>query len=149
MLGELNQEQIDHVLNTEVVGRIGCYADNRIYVVPVTFGYDGTFVYAHSKEGMKIEMMRSNPEVCFQVDVMENMANWRSVIAWGTYEEISDDAERQAAMNILMTKLMPLVTSETVRPHRQTMSPQIVEKEKRAIVYRIRLTSKTGRFEKN
>lgn len=70
MLGELNTEQIELLLKSEVIGRIGCCADNKVYVVPVTYAYDGTHVYAHSKEGMKIRMMRKSPEVCFEVDQM-------------------------------------------------------------------------------
>ena len=62
------------------MGRIGCYADNEIYVVPITYAYQDGFIYAHSKEGKKVQMMRQNPKVCFQVDAMENMTNWRSVI---------------------------------------------------------------------
>ncbi|MDC1504172.1 pyridoxamine 5'-phosphate oxidase family protein [Winogradskyella sp.] len=83
MLGNLNSRQIEHVLQSLIIGRIGCHADNKTYVVPVTYAYDGTYVYGHTKEGLKIEMMRKNPSVCFEVDVMENMSNWRSVIAWG------------------------------------------------------------------
>lgn len=149
MLGELTSEQIDHVLNSQVVGRIGCYSDKKVYVVPVTYGYDGTYVYAHSKDGLKIAMMRKNPHVCFQVDVMENMANWRSAIVWGTFEELTSEKDRHHAMEVLMARVSPLITSETVRPHRQTMSPQVVEKEKRAIVYRIKVSERSGRFEKN
>jgi len=36
--------------------------------------------------------MRKNPEVCFQLDVIENLASWRSVICWGTFEELTDFA---------------------------------------------------------
>jgi uncharacterized protein len=32
-------------------------------------------------------MMRRNPEVCFEVDRVEDLVNWDSVIGWGTYEE--------------------------------------------------------------
>lgn len=148
MLGELNNEQIQHVLNSQVVGRLGCYADGEVYVVPITFAYDGTYIYSRSKDGAKIKMMRENNRVCFEVDIIENMANWRSVIVWGTYEELTDEESQQKALQTLEAKIAPFITSETVRPHRQTMSPQIVEKEKKAIVYRIRVEKKTGRFEK-
>lgn len=149
MLGELNNEQIDYVLNHQALGRIGCYAHGQQYVVPVTYAYDGQYIYAHSREGMKIRMMRENPKVCFQVDAMENMANWRSVIVWGTYEELKDEEAQKKAMELMDTKLMPLITSETATPHRQTMIPHFVEKERKPILYRIKVEQKTGRFEKN
>ena len=88
MLGELTPEQINAVLFNEVVGRIGCYLEGRTYIVPITYVFDGEAVYGHSAEGLKIRMMRTNPNVCFQVDQRENLANWRSVIAWGVFEEL-------------------------------------------------------------
>ena len=34
MLGELTAAQCEEVLRTEVIARIGCLSDGRIYVVP-------------------------------------------------------------------------------------------------------------------
>ena len=117
MLGELTAEQINAVLFNEVVGRIGCHGDGRTYVVPVTYVFDGEAVYAHSAEGLKIRTMRANPAVCFQVDQRENLANWRSVVAWGVYEELCGK-DAQDALQLLVARLLPLVTSETLRlPH--------------------------------
>jgi uncharacterized protein len=65
MLGELTAEQINAVLFNEVVGRIGCHGEGRTYVVPVTYVFDGEAVCAHSAEGLKIRIMRANPDVCF------------------------------------------------------------------------------------
>ena len=90
MLGELNETQVDHLLRAEVIGRIGCHADGITYVVPTTYVYDGADIYGHSAAvSTKIEMMRKNPDVCFEVDSMQNMANWQSVIVWGKFEEIT------------------------------------------------------------
>lgn len=150
MLGKLNKTQIDDVLYGATVGRIGCYANNKIYVVPITYVYDGKCIYARSKEGMKIEMMRENPSVCFEVDVMENMANWRSVILWGTFAELEDEPAIESGMKILQDKLMPLIASETAinQPH-EMRAPHIVVKEKKAIIFRIVIHEFTGRFEKS
>ena len=41
MLGHLNQEPIEQVLRSEVIGRLGCHASGRTYVVRVTYAYDG------------------------------------------------------------------------------------------------------------
>jgi nitroimidazol reductase NimA-like FMN-containing flavoprotein (pyridoxamine 5'-phosphate oxidase superfamily) len=149
MLGELSQQQIDDVLHSQAVGRIGCYAEEGIYVVPVTYAYQDGCIYAHSSEGKKIRMMRENNQVCFEVEDIDNMANWRSVIIWGTYEELTEDRQREEAMQILMNRISTLTVSETVRPHRQTMSRDIDEKEFKNVVYRIRIQRRTGRFEKS
>jgi nitroimidazol reductase NimA-like FMN-containing flavoprotein (pyridoxamine 5'-phosphate oxidase superfamily) len=149
MLGELTEAQIDHVLHSQMIGRIGCSSEGRMYVVPVTYVYHDGYIYVHSKEGKKVKMMRKNPSVCFQVDIIENMINWRSVIVWGTYEELKSEEKQQAGMKIMMDRLAPLLTSETVRPHPgYPHSPEIVEKEFKAVAYRIKIVEKTGRFEK-
>jgi hypothetical protein len=88
MIGELATPHIEELLKSEVMGRIGCHHAGTTYIVPTSYAYDGTYIYVHTHEGMKVEMMRKNPAVCFQVDNMRDMANWQSVIAWGTYEEL-------------------------------------------------------------
>lgn len=150
MLGKLSDEQIDQILQAQSLGRIGCYADERIYVVPVTYVYHAGYIYAHSKEGMKVKMMRKNTRVCFEVDVMDNMTNWRSVILWGEYEELKSEKDQQTGMKIMIDRLAPFITSETVRAsHSFSHAPEIVEKGLKPVVYRIRVIEKTGRFEKS
>jgi uncharacterized protein len=153
MIGELDEEQIDQVLRTETVGRIGCHAEGRTYVVPVTYAYEDGCVYGHSRPGRKLSMMRANPHVCFEVDHVDDMAHWRSVIAWGRFEPLhGQDAEE--GMQILLRRLVPLVTSETAGPVHSVREPRPSEHpwhgpgEPEGVVYRIRLTAKTGRFEK-
>lgn len=157
MLGELNAEQIETLLRSEVIGRIGCHAGGRTYVVPVTYAYEAGVVYAHSGDGLKIRMMRENPRVCFEVDRMENMANWQSVIGWGTFRELAGDEAHQA-MHTLITRLMPLLTSATSIPS-HGLGPEAQGGEARgehradtqgrsAVLYAITLDEKTGRFEK-
>ena len=53
-------------------------------------------------------MMRNNPKVCFQADEMKDMANWKSVITWGNFEEIDDEMERRKALHILSARRLPI-----------------------------------------
>lgn len=148
MLGELTANQIEAVLHREVIGRIGCHADDITYIVPTTYAYDGEFVYGHTKEGMKIDIMRKNPKVCFEVDTLENMSNWRSIIAWGIFEELNTKEERSSGMQQLIDRVMPLLTGETTINHSMTdVHGKYIEAMK-GIVYRIKLIKKTGRYEK-
>lgn len=149
MLGTLSEAQIERVLQSQIVGRIGCYADKKMYVVPVTYAYYNGYIYAHSKGGMKVKMMRKNPNVCFQVDAIENMTNWRSVIVWGMYEELKSEKEQKAGMKIMTDRLAPFMTSETVMPeHSVSHPPEVVEKAFKPVAYRIKVIEQTGRFEK-
>lgn len=149
MIGKLESYEIEDVLQRQVVGRIGCTANNITYIVPISYAYDGNCIYGHTYEGMKIKMMRENPRVCFEVDTMENMANWKSVIAWGNFEELTDPEERKNGIQKLMERTLPVVTSQTVRitPH-WPFPPSDLNKVK-GIIYRIKLDEKTGRYERN
>jgi nitroimidazol reductase NimA-like FMN-containing flavoprotein (pyridoxamine 5'-phosphate oxidase superfamily) len=142
MVGELTSEEIDSVLRSEAVGRIGCYAFGRPYVVPITYAYDGVAVYGHSREGLKLRMMRSHPTVCFEVDRLDDLASWQSVIATGTFSEL-EAREAEVAMQLLRRRLAPLVPSATSvpdgRPHPSGLPWS---------VFRILLGERTGRFER-
>jgi nitroimidazol reductase NimA-like FMN-containing flavoprotein (pyridoxamine 5'-phosphate oxidase superfamily) len=144
VLGTLDREQIDQVLKAGLVGRIGVHGDNRTYVVPVSYVYDGDAVYVHSADGLKVRMMRANPEVCFEVEDIDDLANWRTVIAWGRYEELKADLA-VAAMNLLVSRLSPLTASETAGPAGRAKGRGSNGVE---VAYRIRLRELTGRFEK-
>jgi len=143
MMGDLNQAQIEQVLHSELIGRLGCHTAGRTYVVPITYAYDGANIYGHSGEGQKIRMMRENPAVCFEVDQMDDMRNWRGVIAQGVYEELHGTAA-EAAMQVLLDRVMPLLTSATSRPQTRGHGGAAGAT---AVIYRIALHEKTGRFE--
>jgi nitroimidazol reductase NimA-like FMN-containing flavoprotein (pyridoxamine 5'-phosphate oxidase superfamily) len=150
MLGVLSDEQIDQVLRSEVVGRIGCHDAGRPYVVPITYAYDGIAIYGHSTEGQKLHMMRANPYVCFEVEQVDDLANWRSVIAWGEFEQLNGD-EEQRALQLLVNRLMPLLTSATAHPGAGVHAAEGHAHDttgQRPVLYRILLNEKTGRFEK-
>lgn len=143
MLGELKQDQIDRILHAQSIGRIGCHIEGKTYIVPVTYVYDNGNVYGHSTDGMKLHMMRVNPEICFQVDQIKNLADWQSVVAWGTFEELHGE-ESAEAMRLLTQRLTMLIASG--RSLHELQSQSSVSSQN-IIVYRIHLTEKTGRFE--
>ena len=149
MIGTLTDEQIEEVLKENVLGRIGCNDGKKTYIVPVNYVYDGKHIIAHSVAGMKIEMMRKNPDICFEVDVMKSFTNWKSVIAWGEYQELKNERDRYYAMKLFVDRMIHMKVSKTA------IAPNTAEKKLhppstgniKPIVYRIVITEKTGRFE--
>ncbi|HEY5004950.1 MAG TPA: pyridoxamine 5'-phosphate oxidase family protein [Ktedonobacteraceae bacterium] len=149
MVGELNQEQIDQVLRTGVVGRIGCHAVGKTYIIPISYVYDGESIYAQSISGMKLQMMRLNPVVCFEVDHIKNAANWQSVIAWGVFEELKGE-EVTKALRLLMQRMTALIADgQSVHSMMKTDAGGTRLMHEITMLYRIRLTEKTGRFEQD
>ncbi|MCW3091984.1 MAG: pyridoxamine 5-phosphate oxidase family protein [Ferruginibacter sp.] len=149
MIGILTNEQINQVLRENVLGRIGCNDGKKTYVVPVNYVFDGKYIIAHSSMGMKIEIMRNNPQVCFEVDEMKSFTQWKSVIAWGEYQELQAERERYYAIKLFVDRMMHIKISETALP------PVIHEKPGHSrqsshikpVIYRIVVNELSGRFE--
>ena len=150
MLGELSETQIESLLKQQVTGRIACHAEGTTYIVPVNYVYDGTYIYGHSSIGKKIDMMRKNPEICFEVDDIKSVFRWQSVIAWGRFEEITDGNEIEQVMQRLIHRIMPLSDNPTDHPsHGIAESDSDIGTNVELIVYRIKVSKKTGRFEQS
>ena len=117
------------------------------YIVPISYAYDGTFIYCHTTEGKKTEMMRRNPRICFQVDEMKDMANWQSVIALGEFEELKTEEQRNTALQFLLNRYLPVISSVTTHMGEQwPFRPDDVATID-GVVFRIVIKQKTGRFE--
>jgi nitroimidazol reductase NimA-like FMN-containing flavoprotein (pyridoxamine 5'-phosphate oxidase superfamily) len=149
MFGKLKAEEIEELLATQLIGRIGCNAYNTTYVVPISYAYDGDYVYCHTYEGLKVIMMRTNPNVCFEVDTMDDMANWRSVITWGIFEELTKEEDQKKAIQVLNDRKLSGTVSQTLQLSPQWPFPPDDPGHVTGIVFRIKLYEKTGRFEKS
>jgi nitroimidazol reductase NimA-like FMN-containing flavoprotein (pyridoxamine 5'-phosphate oxidase superfamily) len=148
MLGTLTETQMNNLLTMQAVGRIGYSEGKKSYITPVTYAFDGKYIYGQTNEGLKLDLMRINPFVCFEVDSMLNMANWESVIAWGYFEEL-EDKEAIKAREYLYNSILDLLTSSTVHLHEHSSTHDTKDTNRiKRIMYRIKITEKTGRYEK-
>ena len=130
------------MLERQVFGRLGCHAQGETYIVPINYVYRDNAIYGHSGEGKKINMLRSNPKVCFQVDEIVDTFKWNSVILWGNYKELTGEI-RQQAMQGLIHRMMPLTDLPTEEPSHGIP----IEKHEHIIVFKIELTAVSGKFE--
>ncbi len=129
----LSEYKIEALLHGAIVGRIACCdhsGDGRPYLVPLAFGYDGRSLFAHTGPGRKLDLMRANPLVTIEVDEATASDRWSSVVADGTFVEISDAGERATALRVIYPEPISI----------PDLSPVVV-------VFRIDLTAKSGRFE--
>ena len=129
----LPDDRIETLLREAVIARLACCAHEagaRPYLVPLPCFYDGESLVALSGPGTKIRMMRANPLVTIEVDTGEASDRWSSVIAEGVYEEIEAPEERVRALATIQA-----ATGEEPVLEAQTM------------LFRIRLTARSGRYE--
>jgi len=108
-----DRDAIEAILNRGDICRIALSSDNHPYIVPLVYGYRDRCLYFHSaQEGKKIEMIRENNRVCFEIECDtelvrgENPCLWgmkyKSVIGFGIATLIDDTREKLQAMDIIM-----------------------------------------------
>jgi nitroimidazol reductase NimA-like FMN-containing flavoprotein (pyridoxamine 5'-phosphate oxidase superfamily) len=136
MFVRLNEEQATTLLAREGVGRLGCIVDGGPYIVPINYYFEDGSAYSHSLPGLKISALRDNPKACLQVDEVESDVNWRSVLAFGNYEEIIKPSERSNILNRLLQRF-PMLTPVESAIADDAEPPGV-------IVYRIRIDRITG-----
>lgn len=101
------------------MGFLGLCSNGIPYVVPMTYGYSNGKILLHcALKGMKLEYIRTNPNVCFTVGWQSGKtirhpqgahckANHDSVICYGTARIIEDRDERCEVLNIFNRCLQP------------------------------------------
>lgn len=146
MIGELSEKQIEQLLSKQIIGRIACHRKDFVYLIPISYAYEGGALYARGFSGLKFDIMRQNPNVCFETDDVTDMANWKSVIAWGKFEELKND-ERRKGLKILLHRHVPLSSSVLTHLGEEwPFSEQNLDKIV-GVVFRINIIKKTGKFE--
>lgn len=143
------QSILDEILSSQLICRLAMVDGGRPYIIPVNYGYRDGCLYIHSApEGKKIDLLRTNPEVCFEVeDKMEitkgeKACDWstryRSVVGYGTAEILSDGESKQKGLELLMA---------------QHGAPELKEFNQknldRMVILKLTITSLTGKQSSN
>lgn len=150
MHGELSLPEIRDVLGAQYYGHIGFHHDGRMQVLPITYVYQDHAIYSFSFLGTKVLAMRADPELCFQAEQIVSSDHWRSVMAWGRYEELSGE-EATRGMNLLLDRLYTEGVHHTnvFLPFRHSKEAMVkAAQDLDTIVYRINLSEIIGRFER-
>lgn len=147
MIEELGPSQIERLLHEQVIGRIGCHALNRTYVVPITYAYIDGAVVSHTGNGLKVRMMRMNPSVCFEVDDLRRLPRWSSVIAFGRYEELQGQVADDALAHLVARLEVSSPASAQMPSQGAGVHEPVSRAQRTDVVFRIVLDEKTGRYD--
>jgi nitroimidazol reductase NimA-like FMN-containing flavoprotein (pyridoxamine 5'-phosphate oxidase superfamily) len=140
MLTEIDEETARRFLGENNVARLGCVLESgEPYIVPINYFYRDGAIYFHSTEGLKLAALRSNPKACVQVDETKNYFEWRSVIAFGEFEEIKDQSKREEIRQTLLKVFEKLTPAEAVR--------QGVDAPGEIVLFRVNVRRVTGKAE--
>lgn len=104
---------IEKVLNDSVYGSLGLCDNGEPYVVPISYAWsDNKLLFHCAKEGRKLDIIRANPKVCFQVTgnsepiIAEEPCRsgmlYSSVIIFGEASIIEEYEEKSEALEKIM-----------------------------------------------
>ena len=110
----MTRSEIEALLAEALVGRLGTSIRDEPYVVPICFLYAKDKIYFHSSpQGKKLENMKANPLVCFQVDdynVVPSLrpcdfsVHYKSAIVFGRVRFLRDTKEKLKALKAMLDK---------------------------------------------
>jgi Predicted flavin-nucleotide-binding protein len=113
---EINDyQEIADIMKKAIVCRISLVDGDSPYIVPVNFAIHDNHLYFHSAmEGKKIDILRKNNKICFEMDVNTEIIKgnepccwgmkYLSVIGFGQAYFLEKSNEKKKALNVLMEK---------------------------------------------
>ena len=135
MFTHLSKKESESLLQECYIGHLGCISERGPYVVPVHYVFHDGNLYIHSRMGDKIRALRQNPQVCLQVEKVQDVDHWRSAIAFGKYEEVRA-ADERAWFNRRILVCFPHLTPVESLP--------AAGEDDEIIIFRIRVEEITG-----
>jgi hypothetical protein len=117
---KVNQEITDRLILEEIlmgakICRLAMIDNGLPYILPFNFGYQENCIYIHSAPmGKKIDILKENPLVCFEVEQQAEIVEdevackwstmYRSVIGYGNVEIVTVFEKKKRGLEIIMTQ---------------------------------------------
>lgn len=110
-----SKEAMEEFIRSENILRLGMSVDNMPYIVPVNYGYANETFYIHcALEGRKLDMIRKNPRVCFEIDGNHRLVTgqvacsytmkYTSIIGYGKAEILEEHSDKVKALDVIMAQ---------------------------------------------
>jgi hypothetical protein len=108
-----DQAEIQAIMKEALVCRLGFSDEGTPYIVPMNFGLGERCLYLHcAREGRKLDIIRKNDKVCFEMDLLREIkqsptacgwgARYESVIGFGRAVLVENPHEKRVALDRIM-----------------------------------------------
>jgi nitroimidazol reductase NimA-like FMN-containing flavoprotein (pyridoxamine 5'-phosphate oxidase superfamily) len=135
------------LLKVNYLGHIAFVANNQLFIIPITYFYNdgGNEIIAYSGNGHKINAMRANPIVAFQVEDIKAINKWKSVLVHGKFEEING-TEAKFKLHQFANGVRAVISKkEEGNPQFISDFSSDIYSEETTIVYKIKLDDFVGK----
>jgi len=138
-IDEMSSKEIHELLHKVGYGHLGCIHEGKPYVMPMNYYLEDSDIYLFTTEGMKTHDIEANPEICLQVEEINDALHWRSVIVNGRASRLTVQEDIDRAMHL-------------IKERNPTLSPAInrtwIDAQGRSeaiAIYRIDVSEMSGR----
>ncbi len=102
-LESMTPQEIKSLVMTSHLCRIAFKGDEHPYIAPFQYAYVNDSLYFHfAAYGRKMQYLAEDPNVCVEIELnMPGMSDYRVVMLNGTLVQVTDAAEKKAAVNAL------------------------------------------------
>ena len=135
---KLTEDEAIEILERNRVGRLALARANRVDIAPIHYVYHDGWLYGRTSPGTKLEM--AGPDwwpVAFEVDEVEGLFDWRSVVVHGGFYAL--DPERAGQAEAYQTALEQV---RRIMPDALTDQDPVPE---RSVLFRIAVQEVDGR----
>jgi nitroimidazol reductase NimA-like FMN-containing flavoprotein (pyridoxamine 5'-phosphate oxidase superfamily) len=111
----LSREECERILARNNVGRLAYARGNHVDIEPLNYAFDGQWLYGRTSPGNKLDVTGEQWwPVAFEVDEVEGLFQWRSVVVHGGFYAIGDEGpEWQQAAHAKGVELLRALIPET------------------------------------
>jgi uncharacterized protein len=82
---ELPRQEIEEMLLRNNVGRLAFSFHDRVDLQPIHYVYERGWLYGRTSEGDKIASLTQNQWVAFEIDEVNGVFDWRSIVIHGSF----------------------------------------------------------------
>jgi nitroimidazol reductase NimA-like FMN-containing flavoprotein (pyridoxamine 5'-phosphate oxidase superfamily) len=135
--GRYERETVESILDRGLVAHVAFVDRSEPVCIPMLYARVGDKLYIHgARSSRMMRLLAAGSPACLTVTLMqglvlarsafEHSANYESVVAFGRFDPIDDDAERLAALAAFTDKLLPGRFSEVRSPNANEMKATAV-----------------------
>lgn len=148
MIRDLNLTESKAILADNYIGNLSYIYNNKPYVVPITYFFDAdkNVFIMYSSIGHKTEALEKNNAVSIGVTEIENINNWKSVLAQGSFEKLSS-IDSKAYLREFALGIKELISrKEDKKPLFISEFSSKMYYDKVPIVFKIKVDTITGKY---
>lgn len=82
---ELSRDEIEETITRNRVGRLAFSFHDRVDIQPIHYIYERGWLYGRTSEGEKIYTLKHNQWIAFEIDEVNDLFDWRSVVVHGSF----------------------------------------------------------------